>query len=74
MIVETERGGERYVVAYGVMCRASDAAWQILFSPDGPAIWVPKSQCSIEYLPDKGSDCVAVEMPRWLAREKGMLQ
>ena len=46
-----------------------------LFSDDGErkkAVWVPKSQCG-EITPTRDSNIFQVEMPEWLATDKGFI-
>ncbi len=49
--------------------RETDAA--ILVSDGDREVWLPKSQ--IEYSGDPGDESVCVEIPEWLAEEKGLI-
>jgi len=43
----------------------TDKAW--LLSVDGEELWLPKSQCEFD------EDEMVVDIPDWLAEEKGLL-
>lgn len=40
--------------------------------PDDPVIWLPKSQVDVETRDPEINDIVKVEVPEWLAIDKGL--
>jgi hypothetical protein len=51
----------------------------VLVSDDGDkskAIWIPKSQCEVEFDPsmkERGKGIATLTLPTWLAKERGLI-
>ena len=51
----------------------------VLVSDDGDkskAVWIPKSQCEIEFDPSmkvRGNGVATITLPEWLAKERGLI-
>lgn len=53
----------------------TDAAWRVSDSGvDADGVWLPKSQCEVEFLkPEKGVRVGIVTLPQWLAEARRLV-
>lgn len=55
--------------------RETESAWLVSDGDDSdaPEVWLPKSQCTMHPHHAKPGAVAEVELPNWLAEEKGLL-